>query len=54
MNIIHHRYGKSNSQLGKTKKPRTAKILINNIRSSGKITIPDLKLYYKTIVKKTE
>jgi hypothetical protein len=34
----------------KNKKSRRTKTILNNKRNSGAISIPDLKLYYRTIV----
>jgi hypothetical protein len=45
------RHGKRNSQFHMEKqKPRIAKTILNNKRTSGSFTIPDLNLYYRTIV----
>ena len=35
------------------KKPRVAKTLLKDKRTSGRIIMPDLKLYYRAIVIKT-
>jgi hypothetical protein len=46
-----HRDRKSNSQIHlEQQKPRRVKAILNNIRTSGRIIILDLKLYYRAIV----
>ena len=42
--------GQSANSSGITKKTRIAKILLKDKRTSGGITMPDLKLYYRAIV----
>jgi hypothetical protein len=32
------------------RKPRIAKTLLKDVRTSGRITMPDLKLYYRAIM----
>jgi hypothetical protein len=42
--------GQSPNSSRRTKKPRIAKIHLKDKRTYGRITVPDLKLYYREIV----
>ena len=52
-NSILHRVRAIFKLIWNNKKPSIVKTILNNKRTSGLITIPDLKLYYRAILSKT-
>ena len=50
---IFNELERATNSSGITKKPKRAKTLLNNKRTFGGITRPDIKIYYRAIVRKT-